>query len=1155
MIWYLLKIVYMLVISIIVIMTYYFWFSFHIESFTWVWYAGYFVSIIFIYFIYKSINFIVWKPKIEFSPLKIFGLFLINLFLISIIYFFSIWDKAVWNWITLFFKIFSYLILPIIITLISLWFWRFVINKIPKIENESVIFRFLISLWFWFFSFVTILTIFWFFGFYNLTSLTLILIVFSVLSYKELKNIFLWIVNYKFLIDDHNFESDNFLDKLNLKLLTTEFFFIIITFLISVNFVSIFRPMPIWWDDLWVYMNYPQMLANSWIIWNFWWIMSWQIFTWIWYMFKSATLAFYLNNVWSILSIIVLSLASFDLLNRNKKSFINIPLMLSLIYLSMPMIIFQQAKDMKLDNWLFFISTICVYILFYIMVKYIWYNDNDENQTNESLLQKISNYFTKYKHNWIHNLFEDKSYLIYILIVWVLAGFAFSIKLTSLLLISAIIWVLFYSKLWIAWLFGYFSIFVWIFTKLWLWSMMNVIVPKDDINFVKSTFYYSFLLGFILFVYSLNKYWKSAFIWLLKILTVFLAWVIIALSPWILKNTLSIDKISIWWILSGKAETFKVDYSKIYTNEEIKEIEKNQISSAVNSSWVTTNEDFWRYFGYEKWLNNYVKLPYNLTMQKNQRWEFTDITFIYLALILTTILFLNFRSKCLNIWAFWLSILSFLVMFSWTFTVIFSWMTNSKWFEENSVVYKNLILSFNDLFWYIDKNLTTLLWSIEIPFWYLILALIFIIPFLYFNYSLKKDKLSQMFKIASVFWLFYIFLWSISAFWIVWYWITMYFILLFMIAIWVYYISDYEEDDDETYVLTKMLWSISVLFVVLVYVFNSTIPHWFNNIKASGFNNFKAWYTKPYTTIFDAQPEYLDILLSLNIKEDKKSDLFNLLLKDLGNNSNLVVLIKENKISDLKALDNVLKEINNLELKNDWNDLKLISIKAEALNMRENLYKNILYPTKDFKNQKWIYRIWTFLMYFISENYNRVYEDSLVQNFWKYFYSEKSTDITIERMKKMWLNYLLSDLNAATIDRDPRHDLTTRFENLLKSFTSDKLELIKTDSICLRVALEDYKKSKKTDDDMNNYITLASVNHESYTSDWKTIQRWEKQIWCYNHILTLFKENKVDEKNYNYLLWIKNYIDSNKFETEDQLFNFLNTNIWHGWLVLFKIKD
>jgi hypothetical protein len=54
------------------------------------------------------------------------------------------------------------------------------------------------------------------------------------------------------------------------------------------------------------------------------------------------------------------------------------------------------------------------------------------------------------------------------------------------------------------------------------------------------------------------------------------------------------------------------------------------------------------------------------------------------------------------------------------------------------------------------------------------------------------------------------------------------------------------------------------------------------------------------------------------------------------------------------------------------------------------------------------------------------------------------------------------DLNAATIDKDPRHDLTRRFEGLLNTFKSSKLELIQTDSLCLQMALEEKDKDYMT---------------------------------------------------------------------------------------------
>jgi hypothetical protein len=78
-------------------------------------------------------------------------------------------------------------------------------------------------------------------------------------------------------------------------------------------------------------------------------------------MIKSTTQAFFLNNLGSILSVIVLTVSFSSLLKNSKKTFINIPLFLATIFLALPMIIFQQAKDMKLDTGLFFISAIVVY--------------------------------------------------------------------------------------------------------------------------------------------------------------------------------------------------------------------------------------------------------------------------------------------------------------------------------------------------------------------------------------------------------------------------------------------------------------------------------------------------------------------------------------------------------------------------------------------------------------------------------------------------------------------------------------------------------------------------------------------------------------------------------------------------------------------------
>ena len=106
-----------------------------------------------------------------------------------------------------------------------------------------------------------------------------------------------------------------------MPLISSEFLFIIASLVISVNLINIVRPMPIWWDDLGVYMNYARLITWAWELLPLGSMFSWQIFTGIWYMFNSATQAFFLNNVWGVLSFIVLGLVFSDLLKSSKRQF------------------------------------------------------------------------------------------------------------------------------------------------------------------------------------------------------------------------------------------------------------------------------------------------------------------------------------------------------------------------------------------------------------------------------------------------------------------------------------------------------------------------------------------------------------------------------------------------------------------------------------------------------------------------------------------------------------------------------------------------------------------------------------------------------------------------------------------------------------------
>lgn len=1084
---YLSKLLILVIFSFIIIYNYYYVFPVHMENFNG--YLPYILILWVIYWIYKVFTIKLCKEKISFTPLGLFLFFLLHLFILSGLFFTLSWASFSSGFI-LFFKIVSYSVLPLFIILITSSFWYKILWKIKNFNNETSVFRYLSSLWVGFSSFLFLVACFWVLWFYNLYIVFSILILFLWLWFKEFIAFFDFVFNYKLEFKNHNFSSESFVKNISPKLLSSELLFIVATFILSVNLISIVRPFPIWWDDLWVYMNYPRILAWSWTLDLLWWMFSWQTFTGIWFMFNSPNQAFFLNALGWFMSFIVLMLVIKDLLINNdwekekQDTIINIPLLIATIFISMPMIIFQQAKDMKLDPGLFFVSLIALYMFYYLYKSYF-----RDKEVKEKL---------------------DKTRLIYFFVIWIICWLAFSIKFTSLMLISWIFWVLFFVRLWIAWFLWYLSIYFSIFTWLWLWSRLNVVFPDSPV--FKKTFLIVWILSWImLLVYSKIKYKKNFKILFLK-LWVILLWLSIFLIPWVWKNLSQADNISVSSILSWQNKSFKADYNKIYDKPELEKINNIYISASINSSWVTSNEDYWRYFGYEKWINNYIKLPWNLTMQKNQWWEFTDITFIFLALLPVILLFLPYRRKYLP----YLIIVPVLIL-------------------ELSLF----------VFWWTWSTLTNIFSNISLPFGY-VFILFSLLIFLIFRYSLVKwVKNIKIFKLNLIFTIFYTFLWTISAYWIVWYWIMMYFWFLLMIAIWLYYLSNYNNKSSEKVINTKILWTGVVFLIICFHFFFSVMPHWFNNLQKAWYLEFKKSDFTTDEAVFAYHREYLKLLFELNIKPEKRDEFVKTtvskqLIQQFPNiiNPNIEIVIWSlNQIINAKDIP--------------------LEYKKLAMNSRKNIYAWILRPKKDQINQGSIYRIGTFLKYFISNNSTRLLEDSLINNFDRYIY-DKDTNVTVERIKKLWLNYFLIDLNAATIDKDPRRDLTRRYEHLLKTFTSDNLELVQTDSICLMVALESYKKSDKSDKALDDYILLSGVNFETFLADWSVISRWMKLSNCYNVVVNLIKEKKIDEKNYSFLFNLYNHINSpqikNTIKTDQDLLKFLSQYISHWFKVLFKVN-
>lgn len=198
----------------------------------------------------------------------------------------------------------------------------------------------------------------------------------------------------------------------------------------------------------------------------------------------------------------------------------------------------------------------------------------------------------------------------------------------------------------------------------------------------------------------------------------------------------------------------------------------------------------------------------------------------------------------------------------------------------------------------------------------------------------------------------------------------------------------------------------------------------------------------------------------------------------LGYQKNLYKQSADEHIANISANKNISHSQKNTDIQKIRTNLanieKEVNARIRTLNeqirvadpIMNELYSEVLSPKHENKNRTGIYRVGTFFTYFVQNNRSRFYEDSLLTNFQTFFYDE-NPEISAEKLKKIGLSYVLLDLNAATIDSEEanisaretgRASLTTRYENILTTLRDEKFSLIHTDNICLRLAIDEYKK-------------------------------------------------------------------------------------------------
>jgi hypothetical protein len=202
----------------------------------------------------------------------------------------------------------------------------------------------------------------------TLTGLISILVIYSILSYRGWIETYRDLMDRRIVLDQHDTDIGAF-EMIRPKLLSIEFGFLLVTFLISVSLINAIRPMPIGWDDLGVYMNYPRIMALTESYLTGAGLYTWQLITSTGFLWNQiAAQAFYVNQLGGILSMVtIISVLSYLFSFTGKKYLISLPVILGIIYYLMPMTIFQQAKDMKIDPALMSVSVAAFGLLWYTL--------------------------------------------------------------------------------------------------------------------------------------------------------------------------------------------------------------------------------------------------------------------------------------------------------------------------------------------------------------------------------------------------------------------------------------------------------------------------------------------------------------------------------------------------------------------------------------------------------------------------------------------------------------------------------------------------------------------------------------------------------------------------------------------------------------------
>lgn len=236
---------------------------------------------------------------------------------------------------------------------------------------------------------------------------------------------------------------------------------------------------------------------------------------------------------------------------------------------------------------------------------------------------------------------------------------------------------------------------------------------------------------------------------------------------------------------------------------------------------------------------------------------------------------------------------------------------------------------------------------------------------------------------------YYGFIFWISSYGIVWYGILIYF-LFFLVIIFGARMID-REIDDLIGEPTSLAAGISVI-IIGCFVFFSAVPHAWTNVLSAGFLEYKTGLMTSESVVYKTHDD--PILATLNINDQEKAVAE--LIRGIDNEK-IRTIFEGQKIT---TMESYLQMIDGIE--SQLRDAKALDVTLQNMfsQMREQAYIFIMNPSDEFLNNRKIYRIGTFLTYFIRNNITRYLDDSLVMEYDRMI-SSPNDDTAAERLDKL----------------------------------------------------------------------------------------------------------------------------------------------------------